>query len=405
MRTPSRTWVVSVCAGALASAVPLTASAQSQAVPSADTSPGAAAAPTPHEKAPIEGSWQIRYRETRRLFEAGNTGVAYERFLRLIDDAVTDADRRLAREMAAVCRAHLERLYGPRIPLNGAPRIRTSEELSVLYATAFLYGMGTGAWFILQTRPSSVPTAIAPFAGLTIASVGAVTVVDRYRPFEPGVPQSIAAGTYLGLGQAAWIVGFQQARASRIEASTGYDSAWNAPTVATVLWGGATAGAALGTVVGLARKPSPGRVSYTFSAGLWSGAIAAFGAGALLPEGRRLETSLLIGGGAYNAGILTGLITSPIVSPSLTRVRLVDLGGVAGGLLGSATYLATDKGSDQRATFGATALGAGLGLGLAWWLTSGMARGDDTASLKPSWNYALVPTQGGGAEIRAAYTM
>lgn len=347
-------------------------------------------------------TWPERYAIARRLLDAGQTGKAYERFLALADDAQNEVDRHLATEMAGVCRAALEREYGPRIPLRTAPRMRTNEELSVLYATAFLYGLGTGAWFILELRPSSVPAAIAPFAGLTIASVGAVTVVDRYRPFEPGVPQSIAAGTYLGLGQAAWIVGYQQARASRIEGATGYQTAWQAPTVATVLWGGATTGAALGTMVGLARKPSPGRVSYTFSMGMWSGAIAAFGAGALLPPGRRLETSLLVGGGAFNAGMLTGLVTSPIASPSLTRVRLVDLGGVAGGLLGAATYLVTDRNGDQRVTFGASALGAAVGLGTAWWLTSGMRTSDTAAA--PRFDYALVPTAG-GAEIRAAYTM
>ncbi len=358
--------------------------------------------------APTEGlaeRWGLRYREARRELDAGNTGVAYEQFLRLVDEAVSESDRRLAREMAAVCRAQLERTYGPRIPLGGAPRIRTNEELSVLYATAFLYGLGTGAWFILQTRPSSVPAALGPFAGLTIASVGAVTVVDRYRPFEPGVPQSIAAGTFLGLGQAAWVVGFQQARAARIESSTGYRTAWEAPTVATVLWSGATGGAALGTMVGLARKPTPGRVSYTLSTGVWAGAIAAFGSGALLPDGRRLETSLVIGGGAYNVGILTGLATGPLVSPSLTRVRLVDLGGVAGALLGAGTYLVADGSAGQRGTFGASAIGATLGLGLAFWLTTGMTSDDSRAAKLPGrLDYALVPIPG-GAEVRAALSM
>ncbi len=349
-----------------------------------------------------KATWAARYDVARRALDTGHPGEAYERFLALAKEADDEADRRVATELSRVAFAQLERIYGPRIREGAAPRIRTSEELSVLYATAFLYGLGTGAWFILETEPASVPLAVAPFAGLTIASVGAVAVVDRQRPFEPGVPQSIAAGAYLGLGQAAWIVGFQAARASRVDATTGRSSAWDTPTVASVLWGGATTGAGLGLAVGLARKPSPGRVSYTTSLGVWSGALASFGAGALLPPGRRLETSLLIGGGAYNAGILTGLLTSPTVSPSLTRVRLVDLGGVAGGLLGAAASLAAES-EEQRVTFGAAAVGATVGLGLSWWLTSNMRPAPDTAVQK-TLDYALVPVPR-GAEIRAIYTM
>ncbi len=355
--------------------------------------------------APVASAWEQAFRAARAELDRGDLSLAYVHFTELAASAKTPEDRRLATELAAVCRTQLEHKYGPRVPVGpGAPRIRTSDELSVLYGTAFLYGLGTGAWFVLEARPSSVPAAIGPFAGITIASVGAVSIVDRYRPFEPGVPQSIAAGTYLGLGQSAWVVGYQQARAARIKDASGYDTAWGAPEVATVLWAGATGGAAVGAIVGTQRRPSPGRVSYTLSLALWSGALFGFGAGAVLPSERRVENALIIGGGAYNAGMLTGLATGASVSPSLTRVRIVDLGGVTGGLVGAATYLASSEKS-QRATFGATAIGAAVGLGTAWLATSGMPSADPLAKVLPAGvTTALVPTPG-GVEVRAGYTM
>src|SRR6185369_14437222 len=81
-------------------------------------SPRALADAPPPAAQKLEASWNTRYREARRDLDAGRFGRAYEQFLRLIDEASLDSDRELAREMAAVCRAQLERAYGVRIQIQ-----------------------------------------------------------------------------------------------------------------------------------------------------------------------------------------------------------------------------------------------------------------------------------------------
>ena len=61
--------------------------------------------------------------------------------------------------------------------------------MTVLYATAFVYGLGTSAWVALMTQPKNLGAAVLPFAFLTTASVGGVALADGYRPFRRGVPQ------------------------------------------------------------------------------------------------------------------------------------------------------------------------------------------------------------------------
>ena len=126
-------------AGALAVFGSADAAAQSRtpAAPSAAPAPSTSdhiEVPPPAVKI-LQEQWNGRFRRARIEQDRGHTGYAYELFLRLADDALSDADRRLAREMADSCRAQLERAYGPRIVLSpNAPAVRTSEELSVLYA-------------------------------------------------------------------------------------------------------------------------------------------------------------------------------------------------------------------------------------------------------------------------------
>ena len=95
--------------------------------------------------------------------------------------------------------------------------IRSTDELTLLYTSAFIYGVGTGSWFLLQTKPDSALTATIPFAGFTAAPVIAIATIDGYKKLPRGLPHAISAGLYLGLGEGIWLVGFQHGRSSRIE--------------------------------------------------------------------------------------------------------------------------------------------------------------------------------------------
>jgi hypothetical protein len=306
--------------------------------------------------------WDERYAKARQLLVSGHEAEAAPEFDQLSAAAPTAEDARRASELAEICHAKLR-------AQADAGRLRSTGEMTFLYSTAFVYGLGTSAWVALMTQPKNLGGAVLPFAVLTTAAVGGVSLADSYRPFRKGVPQSIASGAYLGFGEGIWLVGIQHAGATRRDDG----SAWDGKRVATALWGGATLGAIGGGVIGALRQPTPGRVSFTLSTSLWGGLVTSFAAGALSnDESRRTEQAFTVGMVGYNVGLASGLIFAPSIAPSVARVRFVDLGGIGGGLVGAGAYALAAGGGDSRASLGAASLGAVVGLGLTWWATSGM---------------------------------
>lgn len=76
-------------------------------------------------------------------------------------------------------------------------------------------------------------------------------------------------------------------------------------------------------------------------------------------------------------------MTAGSVSPSIARVRFIDLGGLAGGLVGLGLYAtAADDSLGLQPTLWSLNLGTAAGLGLAWLLTTNMEpdRGADSES-------------------------
>jgi hypothetical protein len=306
--------------------------------------------------------WDERYAKARRLLVSGHEVEAAPEFEQLSVAAPTEEDARRASELAEICRAKVR-------AQADAYYLRSSGELTLLYSTAFVYGLGTSAWVAEMTQPKNLGGALLPFAVLTTAAVGGVSLADNYRPFRRGVPQSIAGGAYLGFGEGIWLVGIQHAAAVRRDDG----SAWDSKRVASVLWGGATLGAIGGGVVGALRQPTPGRTSFTLSTSLWGGLVTSFAAAALSPdESRRTEQAFSAGMVGYNVGLAGGLIFAPSIAPSIARVRFVDLGGIGGGLIGAGAYTLAAGGGESRASLGAASLGTIAGLALTWWATSGM---------------------------------
>ena len=330
------------------------------------------------QTAPAE--WPVQYEKARDLLVAGKEEEAAVAFERLAREAPSPTDAQRADELAEICRSRLR-------AVSDAAHLRSQGEMTLLYSTAFVYGLGTSAWVALMTEPKNLGAAVLPFAVLTTASVGGVALADSYLPFRRGVPQAIASGVYLGFGEGIWLVGIQHAGASR----RADGSRWDGKHVASALWGGATLGAIGGGVVGALRQPTPGRVSFTLSTSLWGGLVSSFAATALSPDPqRRTEHAFSAGMIGYNVGLATGLIFAPSIAPSVERVRFVDLGGIGGGLVGAGLYtLVASEGERTRASFGASSLGAAVGLGLTWWATSGMpsdppARAGQALNLLPS---------------------
>lgn len=402
---------LALAAAVAASLAPAAARAEGDAAGGPGDAPGAAdQTPAPAPPAPAAtpdaaraADWRARYEKARARMVDGDYRAAEVELSALAADAPSESDRVLAAEVASVAKATADRLDAATKTLvtPRAPAVRSSDELSLLYATSALYGAGTGVWFLLLAQPDSALTATLPFAAITAAPIIAVATVDGAKKLRPGVPHSVSAGVYLGLGEGMWLVGYQQSRAARLESeSPGTGARWRPEGVASVLWAGATLGGVVGGVLGSSLVTTPGRVSFTASTTLWSGVITGLAAGALQSDGpARSERAFAIGGIGYNAGLAFGMLGASAVSPSVARVRIVDLLGVAGGLSTLGGYLASVGEPNRRAAEGLAALGAGAGVALGWIVTAGMAADRPTEAPKAGvvLSPSIVPVPGGAS--------
>ena len=348
-------------------------------------------------------SWDARYDLAYAALSEGRLREAASRFHELARTARNERERLLAHELARLATEYADSgaswphpgpVVGPApvSPLPAArpaPAIRSTDELTLLYASSFLYGVGSGVWFLLETQPDSAITATLPFAALTAAPVIALATIDGIKPLPRGVPHAISAGLYLGLGESVFAIGRQQARAARLrEQDPSSDARFAPETVAAVLWGGATLGATLGGALGAGLETTPGRVSFTASMTIWSGVLTGLTAGALLPDDdRRRERAFTVGEVGYNAGLAGGLLFAGRVSPSVARVRLADLLAMASGLVTTGAYLGFAREVDIRVAEGIAAGGLAAGLASGWILTRGMS---DDPSAKPASNASRI---------------
>ncbi|HEX7670849.1 MAG TPA: hypothetical protein VF395_14740, partial [Polyangiaceae bacterium] len=278
---------------------------------------------------------------------------------------------------------------------------RSADEISMLYLNGVVYGLGTGLLVALHTQPDSPAGVILPALVLGGAGAGVVALVDSGRGLGYGVPQAIVSGMYIGLGEGiTWSI-WNQARAN-------YYDQWSAKTVANVIWGAATLGAVGGGAVAAAYGATPGRASYVSSAALWSGAVIGLAAGATVSDVEKQDDAALLAAAiGLNAGVLGGALTASTVSPSIARVRYLDLGGAAGGLVFGGLYVsAAGRNPNAQAAMATTALGIAGGVGLSWALTTGMPK-DRPANERAAPPAAVTPgglTLGvvpGGATLNA----
>jgi hypothetical protein len=351
-----------------------------------------------------ERSWEDRWEEAEALFTAGRYREASSAFHALARSAASEADRVRAHEMGRLASESADRIeQGPPPPPPSTRAVRSSDELALLYASGFLYGAGSGVWFLLSTEPDSALTATLPFVAITAAPIVAIATIDGVRPFPRGLPHAISAGLYLGLGQGVFVIGLQQARAVRLRSEDpASDARFRPETVAGLLWGGATLGATLGGALGAGLQTTPGRVSFTASTTIWSGVITGLAAGAILPTGPwRSERAFEIGLAGYDLGLAGGLLLAGKVSPSVARVRIADLAAIGGGVVAAGAYLSIARDPDRRAAEGIAAAGLAAGLATGWLLTSGMGRelpnADPSARTTSSVEPRVVPVPAGAA--------
>jgi hypothetical protein len=339
----------------------------------AQAAPPPASSPPPPPALETPSGWDARYEAARGALLGGQFAACASTLAELVALAPDPIRRARALDQASLCRIWAEggfRLVPGSQPLDGAETRedrRTLDELAVLYTTSVLYGIGSGVVLAVWTEPSSPAGAIVPTLALASASAGAVYLLDR-GTFRYGVPQSAVSGLLIGLEEGIAWTAWNQARVH-------FDDEWRARTVAAVWWGGATAGALAGGIMGSLYGTTPGRASMMGSGAFWTGLVAGLTAAALTSdEIRQDDYGWLAAAVALNVGALGGGYVGAQVSPSIARVRFLDLGGIAGGLLVGGLYFAiADKESRPRPAMTAIALGASGGLAAAWFLTRDMA--------------------------------
>lgn len=368
--------------------------AETPAAPAAEAAP-----PAPADAG--DPAWPQRYAGARASLLAGHFAECQAWFSQLAATAPNAIDRALAQTQGELCARWLREGWVLQRHTDGEPSTsasrdrRTIDELAILYGNAVAYGVLSGVALAAFTEPGTAAGGILPALALAGGAAGLVYAIDAKVGLRYGSAQAISSGLYIGLEEGlAWTL-WNQARSDRADE-------WSDKALAAVLWGTATVGAVAGGVLGQTVGTTPGQASFMGSAALWSGTVAGLTVGALTGLDEDVdEYALLAGALALNAGAVGGALLAPNVSPSIARVRFLDLGAVAGALVAGGLYIAVaDSDSTAGAAAGTVAAGITGGLAAAWWLTSGMQpdrpafRGE--ASAWSSARLSLQPVSGAG---------
>jgi len=381
----------------------------------------AAFAEEPEPAAPVEDlptppEWRLKYEEARNKLATGDFAEAAVKFAELEKTATNRTDRAVAHVQRTLADdwtsrnltfVHRLDLTDPNLTARAVDK-RSTDELVSLYTTSVFYGVGSGLWLATLTKPDAAAAAILPTIALTAGSVGTVIALDSGRGFRYGIPQSIVTGTFIGLEHGiVWTIWANERRGHPDLPSEAQS---------TLIWSFATVGAVTGGVLGEVMGTTPGRSAWVGSTAFWSAAIVGFTTGALVQNDPASPAAAAMGV-SLSAGTGIGMLTAGGVSPSVSRVRLLDLSGFLGGLTTAAIYIAAanDK-SEARAASGIAALGIAAGLGVGWVATSSIEQ-DHPRQRRPAEESssmsrmigklrpAFMPTAAGGVMIGAGGTL
>jgi hypothetical protein len=280
------------------------------------------------------------------------------------------------------------------------PVRRQAGELVLLYVVSIQWG-GTLSLFIdAMAQSGNAYAGVTAAGGLGALATGALgaglpALIDLAFEKRNGVAQTVATGMLIGLGEGiAWNEYFANRATTSFHTYT-KDMAW--------IFGGETLGLASGLVVAALVPTTPGRAAWVETTGLFGGLFAASVAGAASRastynqwdrEGNR--NAGLAGAIVGLAGTATGIATADLLSPSVLRVHLIDLGWIGGAMIPGLACINHCNPSDS---FAAIAVGSGIGFATTFlataWLPKDLGRG---AKPPPAMPYA-VPTETGGVEI------
>lgn len=282
------------------------------------------------------------------------------------------------------------------------PPKRKAGELTLLYMAGIGWGGSIGV-FADSLQYTSRPAASADpgvFVALFTAGAGCLlpTVVDVAFDKRPGAAQTVTSSMVLALGESIALNEYFSNRASTSFHTYTKDASW--------IFGGTTAGLATGLTLAALVHTTPGRAAWVETTGLFAGAFAASVAGAiarppnsLAPySGESIRDVGLSGAIAGAAGIAVGLSTATLLSPSVLRAHVIDLGW----MLPTAISVVACAKCPAADTFTAAAIAGGVGF-VATFLGTMTLPQVGLSSVRPPAGITVmpyaVPISTGGFEI------
>ena len=238
---------------------------------------------------------------------------------------------------------------------------RSGTEITVLYATGAVYGVGLGVWFGAEAKIKDPGLFLIAPTILGVAAPVAVYVLDN--PALPrGVPAAIASGMVIGAGEGIGIASYQFV-------TTGSANAWGFRGLSRATALGATLGGAGGFALGFLQDPSPKSSLLTTSSVFWGAAVGSmfgYGAsGAGQPYSRANDSAALGGLIGFNIGLGAAAGLSTIYIPTYRALTYMWTGAAIGAAVSLPVYLAYAGKGGPPAKRGLVFSGVSTTLGIA----------------------------------------
>ncbi len=274
--------------------------------------------------------------------------------------------------------------------------LRGDGEMGFLYASAGLYGMGTGIWIDAIGHVKDPALAILPPIGFGAGALVGTYLVDRFVDLHRGVPSAISTGLVLGAVEGMGITTTQWQLSDK-------GNRWSFATGSTVTFLTATAGGAGGALFGEFIRPNP-RSFGLIAAGATFGAISGTAIGAGVSSSRDWKDGGSIAGlVGYNIGLVGAGALSLAWTPTWNTQKYMWIGygvGAVASTLVYVPYLFIEDGQPRRGLIanGVVALSGAAGGAVL----GALLDGDDGSSAhngedyKPPFTVGFAPQQGGG---------
>ena len=197
------------------------------------------------------------------------------------------------------------------VPATTGTRKRDADEMTGLYATSAVYGLGMGVWFSSELKIKDPGLFLIAPIGLGVTAPIGAYFLDR-PSMNRGKPAAISAGLLLGAGEGLGIWGTERVTSTN-------ENEWGFRGLSRAAALGATVGGVAGYLAGEFMEPPPTTSVLAVSGAVWGTAVGSmFGYGSTDKSwGGSNDRTAVAGLIGYNVGMLAagGLGAAMVPSP------------------------------------------------------------------------------------------